>query len=394
MSSQFVFNNNTTVYFGSNKMYGLTREVSLHGKKAMLIIGEESVKKYKILDKVMENINVEKIDLIVFEGITPNPETDNINKAALVCRNENIEVLIALGGGSVIDTTKAVSMMVNSNTEDVWELVQHKKEIISPLPIIAIPTTAATGSEMNAGAIINNNSLKLKSSLSHPKAQPVAAFYNPEFTFSLSAYQTSCGAVDIISHILESGFITEYDSMGLLRDVQATVMNSVIQNSVVAIKNPYDIKARENLMWASAWSLNGFMYENLNQTPICHIAEHILSGMYPVAHGHGIAIILPRWLRYILFKDEDKCAPIINDLGIRCFSLSNLDEPIKNAYKTIEKLEEYMFITLGLEKSFSAFDINKQDLFNKVDETFNGRSAKNVIEINASDIKLIFENCF
>lgn len=388
--SQFVFSNTTTAYFGKDKLCNLANEIQHYGRKVLVVTGGKSAEKSGALSATREYIQKAAIRIKSFPGILPNPTTVQINKGISLCRKEQCDLIIAIGGGSVIDASKAIAAGVHSDTDDIWEIVTHHVSVQNPLPVIAIPTTAATGSEMNAGAVITCTEKTVKSSFGHPSLQPVAAFYVPEFTCSLSPFQTACGCADVISHILDSGYITARYPMKMLHDVQAQVLKTVFTFAPIAVHNRENLEARENLMWASAWGLNGFMYENLRQDPVLHMIEHQLSAKYAITHGHGIAILLPRWLRYIL---SEQTAPAIAELGVQAMGISEGGVALQGAEATIKALECFLTDSLQLDLHLSHLCNYQTETIELAARICQGKTMESIVPLTEEDVCAILRMC-
>lgn len=360
------------------------------GKNVLIVIGGEAIEKNGILDRVLTTMKGFDFRFFYFNGIKPNPEHSKINEGIRFCRQLSIDVILAIGGGSVIDSAKAISAAVYTNTDDVWDIVTKKIPVERTIPVVAIPTTAATGSEMNGGAVISNKELQFKIGFGDQNLQPIAAFYNPEFTFSLSEFQTACGCADIISHIFDSAYFNKSGQMQMLKDIQTQVIRTVIGQSVVAMAEPKNKKARESLMWASAWALNGFMYENLKQSAAIHIIEHQLSAMYDITHGLGIAIIMPRWLRYIISKET---AAQIAAFGEQCFDMKISGDKTADANAAVELLEKYLYDDLGLQRNLSELGVKEENLKNIADKTLNGSCIDSIKPLKENDVYEILKLC-
>lgn len=388
--SQFVFSNTTTVYFGKDKLYNIVNEIKHYGKRILLVTGKRSAERNIAIPTVSEYINKAAEKTITFAGIVPNPTTEQIDAGIMLCRREQCDLIIAIGGGSVIDASKAIAAGVNSDTDSIWDIVSNQVPVHNSLPVIAIPTTAATGSEMNAGAVITCTKQTAKCGFGHPSLQPVAAFYVPEFTYSLSPFQTACGCVDIISHILDSGYITAQHPMKMLHAIQGQVLNTVFTFASTAVHDGHNSEARENLLWASAWALNGFMYENLRQDPVLHLIEHQLSAEYGITHGHGIAILLPRWIKYIL---SDQTADAIAELGIQAMGLPSSGEIYMDAEATIDAMEHYFVESLQLDLHLSHFCNYQTEIDRLAACICQGRSLESIFPLTDKDVCAILESC-
>ena len=259
----FILQNKTKVYFGKDQLGHLGEEISLFGKKVLLIYGGGSIKKLGLYDKVMKELD--KAGMTVFElsGVEPNPHHTTVNKGAAICKKESIDVLLAVGGGSTIDATKGIAAAARYEGDDVWDLVTGKASVNETLPIVTVLTLAATGSEMDGGCVISNVETNEKFGYFGPDNNPDVSFLDPTNTFTVSAYQTASGSADIMSHVFDVAYFSKQDEMDMLLRMQEEVLKTVVKYAPKAIKMPDDYEARANLMWASSWALNGFLYDTI-----------------------------------------------------------------------------------------------------------------------------------
>ena len=356
----FIFSNTTKVYFGKDQLQHLGGEVKQFGQKVLLVYGGGSIKKIGLYDKVMAELK--KADLTVYElpGVEPNPHHTTVNKGAALCKAEGIEVILAVGGGSTIDASKAMAATAKYDGDDCWDLVTGKGTSNGHLPIVTVLTLAATGSEMDIGGVISNVELNEKQPLFGPNLRPNVSFLNPVNTYSVSAYQTASGSVDIMSHIFDVAYFSNFELMDMLLLAQEAVLSTVVKYAPVALAKPNDYEARANLMWASSWALNGFLYDGnmFAQPAICHNIEHELSAFYNITHGHGLAIVTPRWLRYIL---SEKTAPRIKRFGVKIMGIDENLSLMEGAAAAIDALEKFFFETLGLPSRLSNLGIDDKN---------------------------------
>ena len=200
---------------------------------------------------------------------------------------------------------------------------------------------------MDCGGVISNMQTHEKLAIVHPLLQPKASFLNPENTYSVSAFQTACGSVDILSHVFDSYYFTMQPKMDFVDGVMTDLIKTVVKYAPVALKHPDDYEARANLMWASSWALNGFVAAGVEQDVSCHAMEHELSAFYDITHGLGLAILTPRWLKYLL--DEDT-APQIKKFGVDVFGTDSSLSDMDGANAAIEALSDFFFNTLGFKE--------------------------------------------
>ena len=351
----FIFQNKTKVYFGKDQIKHLGEEVSRFGKRVLLVYGGGSIKKTGLYDKVMDELT--NVGMTVFElaGVEPNPHHTTVNKGAAICKKESVDVLLAVGGGSTIDATKGIAAAAKYDGDDVWDLVTGKAAVTESLPIVTVLTLAATGSEMDGGCVISNVETNEKYGYFGHDNNPDVSFLDPTVTYSVSAYQTASGSADIMNHIFDVAYFSKQDEMDMLLRMQEEVLRTVVKYAPIAIEKPDDYEARANLMWASSWALNGFLYDGLQQDTVCHSMEHELSAFYDITHGHGLAILTPRWLGYIL---DEETAPRIKRFGVNVMGVDAGLSDMDGAKAAIKAMSEFYFDTLGLKSRLSDLGID------------------------------------
>ena len=389
--NDFIFHNTTKVYFGKDQLTHLPEELAKWGKRVLLVYGGGSIKRNGLYDAIMTLLQDAGLEVFELGGVEPNPRHTTVNKGAAICRAEAIDVVLAVGGGSTIDCSKGIAATAPSDTDDVWALIEGKAEVKSVLPIVTVLTIAATGSEMDASGVISNWERHLKCSLRSPLLQPKATFENLEVTYSLPSYQTACGAVDIMAHIFDATYFTAQSQMDMLVRVQEEVLKTVLHFAPIALETPDDYEARANLMWASSWALNGMLFSGVKQQGACHVMEHELSAYYDITHGHGLAIIIPRWLSYIL---DEITAPAIYRFGRQCFDVieDGLD-PITGAKQSIAALSYFFFKTLGLESRLSALGIDRTHFEDMASHATENGPINSIKQLSKDDVVAIFELC-
>lgn len=361
-----------------------------YGKNVMVLTGQYSAQKSGALQSVIDIIEEFDFQLFFQAGIQSNPKTKMINEVAEICKINQIDLILAIGGGSVIDSAKAVSAIAVMSQTDVWTYFTTTRSIDASIPVIAIPTTIGTGSEMNGGTVITNESLEKKQGFGDVCLQPRAAFYNPKFIMSMPFENIACACADIMSHIFDSGYFSNCSVMPMLKGIQTEVLKSVIDNSKDLIRNRDSVQAIEGLMWASSWGLNGFMYENLKMDPSIHIIEHQLSASYDIHHGRGIAIIMPRWLRYII---SDETAGQIAEFGCACFNVENEADKVKMAHRTVDQLEEYLYQDLKLASDLGSISVGLDDLRELADKTLQGSVIDGYVQLDTNQVYDILSLC-
>lgn len=388
--NNFIFHNSTKVYFGNDQLGHLGEILKQYGDRVLLVYGGGSIKKNGLYDKVMKELKQSKIQVFELSGVEPNPRHTTVNKGAAICKEQNIDVLLAVGGGSTIDCTKGIAATALAATDNVWDLVERKVPYTKALPIVTILTMAATGSEMDTGAVISNMDLNIKSGIMNEVLRPKVSFENPENTFTVPKYQTACGSVDIMSHIFDVAYFSEKEHMEMLKRIQEEVLNTVIKWAPIAYEEPENYDARANLMWASSWALNDFLYDGGYQNTVCHSMEHELSAYYDITHGHGLAILTPRWLSYIL---DENTAPAIQRFGVRCFDIDPTLNSMEGAKKAIEALSDFFFNTLELKSHLADIGIDDTKFSVMAYSACNGGTLNSIKPLTQQDIEEIYKMC-
>lgn len=332
----------TRIFFGPEHLKSFAEASAKLGKHALVLTGGGSVERLGYLKQVSDALAAEGVKLSWFSGIEPNPESATINKAAAHLKAEGADFIIPLGGGSVMDAAKAVAALVHAGEEDIWPFVLGEPrafQLQGAIPISAIPTTAATASEVTPFAVISNRTVGGKSVLAADFLKPQVAWLNPAFTTEVPPVTTRDGAADILSHVFENHLLggnasplADYHSEG----VMLTVLKALPQ----AIANPADLDARGRLLWASNIALNGYQLAGRQQAEfVLHSMEHALSGHMPdLAHGRGLATLYPSYFRWLLAKG--RAVDRLAQLGERLFGVAGVEA--EKAEKFIVKFEEWL----------------------------------------------------
>lgn len=305
--NNFIFENSTKVYFGK----GCVKEflagiMDGYGKNVMLAYGGGSIKRNGVYDEITDILADRGKNVVEFSGIMSNPTYKKVMEGAALARKNNIDMILAVGGGSVMDCCKAVSLAA-AYDGDVWSDYWEKRGIIDvePIPLGVVVTVTGTGSECNGGAVITNEEKKIKTGGDYPKCNPKFALMDPEYTFSVPKMQTASGGFDILSHIMETYF-SKTDEDNISDDISEALMRSIIRNLPAALKNPQDYTARSNLMWASTMAENRIIKLGKACDFQAHQIEHQLGAYTDCNHGCGLAVIHPPYYRYIYKDGLDK----------------------------------------------------------------------------------------
>ena len=328
----------TKVLFGKNtedKVAELIQEFG--GKKVLIHYGGGSVIRSGLMQKVTDQLDKAGISYIKLGGAVPNPHLSLVYEGIELCKKEGLDFILAVGGGSAIDSAKAIGYGV-MNDGDVWDLYDYKKQAKACLPLGVILTLAATGSEMSDSSVITKEEGLVKRGYSSDYCRPRFAIMNPELTMTLPDYQTACGCTDIMMHTMERYF-TNGGNMELTDSMAEALLRTVKENAKILVRDPKNYDARAEVMWAGSLSHNGLTgCGNDGGDWMTHKLEHELGGLYDVAHGAGLAAIWGSWARYV-YKN---CLPrfkkyAINVMGVPADAGS--DEEI--ALKGIEAMEDF-----------------------------------------------------
>lgn len=341
---------NTHVFFGREAASNIPQNINCYGNRVLMVYGGGSIFKNGVYEEVTTILQNGGIEYIELGGIDPNPRIASVREGAKICKENNIDVVLAVGGGSTVDCAKAIAAAA-CYSGDAWDLVLDKSEVTKALPIFVVLTVAATGSEMDCGAVISNPETKDKYDFDSPWMRPSCAFMDPTHTFTVPKKQTAAGTVDIMSHVLEAYFSR---AQGFMQDrIAEALLKTCIVNGNVALDNPTDYDARANLMWASSWAINGLTSCGKGQAWSVHQIEHMLSGYYDITHGVGLAILTPVWMEYVLDESSvDKFAEYAKNVW-------DVDDNDKwnAAREGIRKTRE-CFTSWGMPTKLSELDID------------------------------------
>lgn len=386
--NNFIFEVPSKIYFGENQIENLGKELRKYGKRVLLTYGGGSIKGSGLYDRVLEEIK--KADLEVFElsGIEPNPRITSVSQGADICKKEDIDILLAVGGGSVIDCTKLIGV-AKYYDGDPWDLIVKDISVDKCLPIITVLTLSATGSEMNSSSVISNLETNEKICRKYKVMQPKVSFLDPVNTYTVSKYQTACGAADILSHILEV-YLNTNNNFYMLDTVMEGLMKTVIKYAPIAMEEPDNYEARANLMWASSWAINGLIMGGKRDEWSCHPMEHGLSAVYDITHGLGLAILTPRWMEYIL--DETMVSKYYQ-FGCNVLGINPEGDQMEVAKKTISLLSDFFFNSLELQSTFTEIGIDDSKISEMAEKACGGGIIHGFKPLNQQDVENIYKMC-
>ena len=313
----FTFTLPTEVRFGTNEwMHVGELLLKYHAKKVMILYGSRHAKASGLLDSVAEQVGKAGMDYILFGGIEPNPKLSRVYEGIQVGKEAEVDFLLAIGGGSVIDTAKAVAAGLADETVDVWDYFSTSRRISKALPVGSIVTMPASGSEVWDALVITDDRTNLKRSTKSAAIRCTFSILDPSLTVSLNLRQTEIGCADIVMHTMERYFTNEFDCL-LTDAVAETLMRQILGYMTTIQNNPDDYTIREQIMWCATLSHNGITGCGHTGDWACHTIEHEISGEFDVPHGAGLTAIWGSWARYVMPKNVERFYSFaVNVMGV------------------------------------------------------------------------------
>ncbi len=386
--NSFIYDIPTKVYFGKGQIENLGLEVKNYGARALLVYGGGSIKKSGLYDNVIKLLNAQNVSVFELSGVEPNPEIDTVRRGVKICKENGVDVVLAVGGGSVIDCAKWVAAGAKVDF-DAWDFYSKGAPVETALPIVSVLTLSATGSEMDACGVVTNPQTKEKVGKLAQPLYPKVSFLDPTLTYTVDRYQTACGSADILSHVMETYFSKDKD-LFMLDAVMEGIMKTVVKYAPIALENPCDYEARANLMWASSWAINGFILGGKVKAWSCHPMEHQLTAYYGITHGLGLAILTPRWMKYCL---DDTTVDKYVSFGVNVFGIDKNLPKFEIANKSIEMLSDFLYKTLGLADSFSKINIGAENISAMAKGASKGKFIDGFKPLYQQDIEKIYKDC-
>lgn len=386
--NSFIYDIPTKVYFGKGQIDKLGLEVKNYGARVLLVYGGGSIKKSGLYDNVINLLNAQKVSVFELSGVEPNPEIDTVRRGVKICKENGVDVVLAVGGGSVIDCAKWVAAGAKVDF-DAWDFYSKGAPVETALPIVSVLTLSATGSEMDACGVVTNPQTKEKVGKLAQPLYPKVSFLDPTLTYTVDRYQTACGSADILSHVMETYFSKDKD-LFMLDAVMEGIMKTVIKYAPIALENPCDYEARANLMWASSWAINGFILGGKVKAWSCHPMEHQLTAYYGITHGLGLAILTPRWMKYCL---DDTTVDKYVSFGVNVFGIDKNLPKYEIANESIKMLSNFLYNTLGLEDSFSKINIGSENISAMAKGASKGKFIDGFKPLYQQDIEKIYKDC-
>lgn len=381
----FTYNIPTKVFFGEKSINNLGSEINKYSHNILIVYGSERIKTSGLFDKVSEELNKFNISYKELPGIKPNPNIESVRVGIKIMNEHNLDFVLAIGGGSVIDAAKGITAGAASGV-DPWKFCKREASVKKAFPLATILTLAATGSEMNGNSVLSNEDTKEKLYFGSDLVRPVFSILDPTLMYTLPKNQTSAGVVDIFTHVVEQYF-DKTDSSGISDRLSEAIMKTCIQYGRTAIDEPENYEARANLMWASSLALNGLIgYGKSGGDWATHGIEHELSAAYDITHGLGLAIILPNWMNFVLdVENTDRFAMYAeNVFGIK------RENRFEQAKAGIEATAEF-FKSLEVETTLSQIGIDDSKFDHMANQAVQFGNLGGYKSLDANDIKEIYK---
>ncbi|ADK79988.1 iron-containing alcohol dehydrogenase [Sediminispirochaeta smaragdinae] len=384
----FEFVSPTRIIFGRGTDREVGKTVAQYAKRVLIHYGSDRIKTSGLFDRVVSSLTAEGLEYVELGGVAPNPRLSLVREGIELCRKHSVDLILAIGGGSVIDSAKGIAAGVPDAEHDVWDFFLGKGTPKVCLPIGVVLTIPAAGSEASRSCVLTNEDGWYKRGLGNDLFRPRFAVMNPELTFSLPPYQSASGISDIMSHIMERYF-TNTTKVDLTDRLCEATLKTVIENASLVIQHPEDYDARAEIMWASTIAHNDLLSTGRIGDWGSHQIEHELSGMYDVTHGAGLAVIQPAWMKHVYKHDLKRFV----QFAVRVWNVDErFDDPERTALEGIGRLKAF-FSSIGLPVSLKELGI-PSDRFDEIAaKTFQERSTGvgNFVKLTESDVKAILE---
>ncbi|MFC2948998.1 iron-containing alcohol dehydrogenase [Virgibacillus sediminis] len=362
--NNFTYHNPTKLIFGKGQLDALPKEVEKYGKKVLIVYGGGSIKRNGIYDTVLSKLKEINAEVFELPGVEPNPRISTVRKGVEICKKEGVEFLLAIGGGSTIDCTKAVAVGAKTDV-DMWDVVTKKEQATGALPFGTVLTLAATGSEMNRGSVITNWETNEKHGWGSPYSSPKFSILDPENTFSVPKDQTIYGIVDMMSHVLEHYFHQETNTPIQDRFCESLLI-TVMETAPKLLDDLQNYEYRETIMLSGTLALNDMLSMGFRGDWATHNLEHAVSAVHDIPHGGGLAILFPNWMKHVLNEEN---APRFKQLAVRVF---DVDPKGKSDYDAalegIENLRKFWTV-IGAPSRLADYDIDESTVEEMAEKT-------------------------
>lgn len=378
----------TKIFFGRDQIEVLAKQIKEYGTRVLLVYGGGSIKKIGLYTKIVEILNQNDISFWELSGVEPNPRITSVRQGIELCKEHQIELILAVGGGSTIDCAKVIGAGFYYDG-DAWDIVVDPRKITRVLPIASVITLAATGSEMDGNAVITNLETNEKIGTSNKGMAPKFSILDPTYSFSVPKNQTGAGTADIMSHIFEVYF-SNTTSAYLQNRMAEALLKTCINYGPIAMVEPENYEARANLLWTSSLAINGLLsYGKVTEWSV-HAMEHVLSAYYDITHGVGLAILTPYWMEYSL--NEGSLTKFV-EYGVNVWGLDPKADQYEIAHQAITKTREF-FSVLGMPATLREVGIEEEKLEMMAKQATADGELGDFKPLNTQDVLNIFKAAF
>lgn len=383
----FTFQNPTKIIFGKGTEQQVGTECTVYSKKILLHYGGGSIKKTGLYDKVISSLKNAGVQYVELSGVKPNPRLSLVQEGIKICREHGITFILAIGGGSVIDSAKAIAIGVPYQG-DVWDFFTGKAEVQEALPVGTILTIPAAGSEASTGCVITKEEGLYKRAVNSECIYPKFSILNPELAFTLPHYQVACGAADIMAHLMERYF-TNTQHVELTDRLIESTMKTVIHHVPMVLEYPDHYDAWAEIMWSGTVAHNNLLNTGRIGDWASHDIEHELSGLYDIAHGAGLAIVFPAWMKYVYQHDITRFAQLaVRVWNVDC-SFWSLEETAAEGIYRLEKFLQSLGLATSLREVGIAGD-RLEEMAGKCTDS-DTKTVGNFIKLGKKDVFHILE---
>ncbi|MEK4512346.1 iron-containing alcohol dehydrogenase [Paenibacillus sp. FSL K6-2524] len=384
--NNFEYFNPTKLIFGKGKLEALKKEVPHYGSKVLLVYGGGSIKRSGLYDKVISILQELGTEVTELSGVEPNPRLSTVHKGVELCKSKGLELVLAVGGGSVLDCSKAIAVGAKYDG-DMWDFAERKAIPQNALPLGTVLTMAATGSEMNGNSVISNEATEEKLGWGSILAYPAFSILDPEHTFSLPKDQTVYGMVDIMSHVFEHYFHKESNTL-VQDEFCEAILRTVIETAPKLIADLENYEYRETILLSGTFALNGMLNMGLSGDWATHNIEHAVSAVYDIPHGGGLAILFPNWMRHNLHHDVARFKRLaINVFGVE--TNGKTDQEI--AEEGIAALRAF-WDSIGAPSRLADYEIDDSKLEAMADKAVRFGPFGNFAKLNKQDVLEIYRS--
>lgn len=383
--NSFQFHNPTRLIFGKGQLTALKTEVPKYGSKVLLVYGGGSIRRSGLYDQVIDQLKEIEAEVTELPGVEPNPRLSTVHRGVDLCKTKGIELILAVGGGSVLDCAKAIAAGAKYDG-DMWDFAEHKAVPQAALPLGTVLTMAATGSEMNGNSVITNEATEEKLGWGSPLVYPVFSILDPQNTFTLPKDQTVYGVVDIMSHVFEHYFHKESNTL-LQDEFCEALLRTVIETAPKLVEDLESFDHRETILLCGTMALNGVLNMGLKGDWATHNIEHAVSAVYDIPHGGGLAILFPSWMSHNLHHDVAR----FKRLAVKVFGVDpsgKSDQQV--AEEGIAALRSF-WSSIGAPSRLADYDIDESKLEVMADKAMRFGAFGNFAKLEKEDVLAIYQ---